>query len=72
MKLYAKIQDREAGYEYVVLCQFKDEQGDECFFEEVERHNEKMIKILADEGCCHTEYYYPVKRYYIAWASIYE
>lgn len=72
MKLYAKIKDNEGAYERVVLCQFEDKEGEKVFIEPVERHGEEMFKIVADEGYCRTEYFYPVRRYSIVELSIYE
>jgi len=73
MKLYARIKDNESfAFERVVLCSFKDSNDDKVFVELVERHGEEMFKIVADEGYCKTEYFYPVKRYSIVELSIYE
>ena len=72
MKLYAKIQDREAGYERVVLTQFENADEEKCFIEEVEQHGEPCFKVVLDEGYCKTTYYYPVRRYSITELSIYE
>ena len=72
MKLYAKIQDREAGYQRVVLTQFESASGEKAFIEEVEIHEETCFKVVLDEGYCYSTYYYPVRRYSITELSIYE
>ena len=72
MQLYAKINDREANYERVVLCQFTAENGDEVFMEEVEHHNEPCFKVVLDEGYVHTIYFYPIRRYTITELEIYQ
>lgn len=71
MKLYAKIQDREAGYERVVLTQFKDANDEKVFIEEVEMHGETCFKVVIDEGYSYGTYYYPVNRYSITELCIY-
>ena len=72
IKLYAKIQDREAGFERVVLCQFLDKDGNNVFVEEVEKYNELCFKVVLDEGYVRTEYFYPVRRYSITELEVYE
>ena len=72
MKLYAKIQDREAGSERVVLCQFIDKNDSLVFVEEVEHHNEMCFKVVCDEGYSRIVYYYPVRRYSITELEVYE
>lgn len=71
LKLYAKIQDREAGFERVVLCPFKASSGDNVYIEEVERNGETTFKVLIDEGYFKTYYFYPVTRYSITELEIY-
>ena len=72
MQLYAKIQDREAGFERVVLCQFNDKDDNPVFVEDVKRHGEQCFKVLIDEGYMMTEYFYPVRRYSITELEIYQ
>jgi len=72
MKLYAVIQDREAGTEKVVLCQFEGQDGEMVFVEDVERHDKQMFHVLVDEGYVYTHYYYPVERFSITHLEIYE
>ena len=72
MQLYAKIQDREAGFERVVLCQFNDKDNNPVFVEDVEHHGEQCFKVLIDEGYMMTEYFYPVRRYSITELEIYQ
>ena len=73
MKLFAKIQDRESFHEErVVLCQFKNEEGEKVFIEEVDKFTDKMFKVLLDTGYTKQEYYYPINRFTISELSIYE
>ena len=72
MKLYAKIQDREGGFERVVLTRFEGADDELVFVEEVEQHGEICFKVVLDEGYCLTTYFYPVRRYSITELSIYE
>lgn len=71
-KLYATIRDSEGGDERVILVPFENADGDEVYVEEEERHNEKMLHILADEGYVFSNYYYPIRRYSIVSLEVYE
>ena len=73
MKLYAKIYDRcSYKYERVVLCQFKDEDENKCYIQEVEMDGEDYFKIVIDEGYVKTEHFLKLDRYSISELSIYE
>ena len=72
MKLQAKITDTEGGYERVVLCPFKNEDGESVWIEEVERFGRTMFKVVLDEGYVKTEYFYPVPRFAITELEKYE
>ena len=72
MKLYAKIQDREAGYERVVLTEFEDKDGNKVFVEEIDMHGEPNFKVVLDEGYVYQTYYYPVRRYSITELAVYQ
>ena len=71
MKLYAKIQDRESGYERVVLCTFKDKDDNDVYVEEVEHNGNTWFKVILDDGYVHTEYFYPISRYTITELKVY-
>ena len=72
MKLYACIQQRGAGHEWVVLCQFENAEGENVFVETVEQHKQEMFKVAIDEGFCHTVYYYPVENFTITHLEVYK
>ena len=74
MKLYATINDRDGTFERVVLCQFKDKNGNNVFIEEEdnERSDTIFFKVLLDTGYCSEYYYYPVDRYTIVRLEIYK
>ena len=73
IRLQALIRDNETGkLEFVVLRQYEGGDGMKVYVEQTIRHGEQMFKILADEGYCSTEYFYPVKRFTIVDLCIYE
>lgn len=74
MKLYATINDRDGTFEKVILCQFKDKNGNNVFIEEEYngRFDIVFFKVLLDTGYCCEEYYYPVDRYTIVRLEIYK
>ena len=72
MELLAKIVYKEANYERVVLCQFKDKDENLVFIEETELNGRTFFHVLLDEGYCRTHYQYPADRYVITELEVYK